>query len=392
MPSFFFVRAVRLGKIFGITIELDYSWFIVFALVFYSLAFQFFPQVYGFNTTLSVLLGILTTLLFFSSVLTHELAHSVVANRNGVGIHKITLFIFGGVANLTQEPKHPGTELKIAIAGPLTSLGLSALFFGISALIAPLLPPLAVAFQYLSFINLALALFNLIPGYPLDGGRLLRAALWKKYDQVKATRIAARFGIGVGYLIVAFGIFQFLVLGSVLALVWYGFIGYFLISAARESVLQVVLMSTLEKITARDLMSPRPVVVPSDTSLRDFVEKILLGQKVVGALVTQAGQINGQADQIIGEISLEQVRRVAVADLAKLTVKHAMQPVSQNHFLRLQTAAAKALQIMAANNYERLPVIDHQRLVGAVTRDDIRVYLSVKTDVLNRDARAHARV
>ena len=385
MSRFFFVRTVKLGKIFGIRIEIDYSWFLVFALVFYSLGFEFYPQVYGFQLSTSIWLGLFTTLLFFSSVLLHELAHSVVANRNGVVIKKIILFIFGGVASLTQEPKKPGVEFRIAAAGPLTSIILGGLFFGLSLLVFPLSVTIGVALQYLGIINWSLAVFNLVPGYPLDGGRLLRAALWKKFGLERATTIAARFGVGVGYLIVLYGIAQLILFGNLLGLVWFGFIGFFLISAARESVLQVLLMAALNKVRVRDLLSPNPVVVDATSSVRKLVEDIMLGLKQQGSLV-RAG------NQIVGTVDVERVRRLPVKDLGRVPVSRVMYHLKAGELLKTSLSAARALQIMATDGSERLPVFENGRLVGAVTRDDIRVYLAVKTDLLNRDHRGSHKI
>jgi Zn-dependent protease/predicted transcriptional regulator len=385
MQRFFLVKTVRLFKIFGIRIEIDYSWFIVVALVFFSLGFQFFPVVYGFSTSTSLLLGALTTLLFFSSVLLHELSHAVVANRNGVDIRKIILFIFGGVASLSKEPTKPGVEFRIAIAGPLMSLLLSAIFFAISYVLPDSAYPLAVALQYLSIINVALALFNLIPGYPLDGGRLLRALLWHKYNLERATVIASRIGVIVGYLIIAYGVFQFLYLGSVLGLLWFAFIGFFLISAARESVLQVLLMSALGKVTVRELMSHDIASVRASMPLREVVERYILGEKQTGLLVTQNGAV-------VGELSIDLIRRVPVGKLASSVASDIMIPISKKHYLRPTVPAAKVLQLMVAENFERLPVYQNSRLAGVVARDDIRVYLSVKTDLLNQEQRVHAKI
>jgi Zn-dependent protease/predicted transcriptional regulator len=385
MSRFFFVKTVRLGRIFGIGIEVDYSWFFIFALVFFSLAFEFFPALYSFSVTTNVVVGFITTLLFFSSVLTHELAHSIIANRNGVIIKKIILFIFGGVASLTHEPNKPNVELKIAVAGPLTSIILSGLFFVLSYVLQYVWLPIAVGLQYLSIINLALAIFNLIPGYPLDGGRILRALLWKRLGLERSTIIAARFGMAVGYLIVLFGIFQLLYLGNFFGLVWFSLIGFFLISAARESVLQVRLMTSLAEVRVSDLMSIKPIVVSSKQRVRDFVEEILLGRKQLAALVRQDARI-------VGEISVDMVRKVPVERLGSVSVGEVMRPYATRDVLRPTMLAAKALQLLAGSGFERLPVIDRGRLIGVVSRDDIRVYLSVRTDLLNAESRLHSRV
>jgi Zn-dependent protease len=385
MSRFFFVRTVRLGRIFGIGIEIDYSWFFIFTLVFFSLAFEFFPALYSFSVTTNVVVGFVTTLLFFSSVLTHELAHSIIANRNGVIIKKIILFVFGGVASLTHEPNKPNVELKIAVAGPLTSIILSGLFFVLSYALQYVWLPIAVGLQYLSIINLALATFNLIPGYPLDGGRILRALLWKRLGLERSTVVAARLGMAVGYLIVLFGIFQLLYLGNFFGLVWFSLIGFFLISAARESVLQVRLMTSLAEVRVLDLMSTKPIVVSAKQWVRDFVEEILLGRKQLAALVRHDARI-------VGEISVDLVRKVPVERLGSVSVGDIMRPYAARDVLRPTMLAAKALQLLAGSGFERLPVIDRGRLIGVVSRDDIRVYLSVRTDLLNAESRLHSRV
>lgn len=234
-------RTVKLGRLAGVRIELDYSWFIIFFLIFFSLSFQYFPALYSFSTVVNVALGLGTTILFFASVLVHELAHSVVSNRSGLPIKKIILFIFGGVASLSREPCKPGVELKIAIAGPATSFILSGFFYLSATVIAPLSLPVTVAFHYLSIINFVLAAFNLVPGYPLDGGRILRSLLWMRMSLERATVIAARAGMTVGFLLIAYGVFQLLYLGSLFGLIWLSLIGYFLITVARDSVTQTLL-------------------------------------------------------------------------------------------------------------------------------------------------------
>lgn len=382
---FFGVHTLKLVRIAGIQIELDYSWFLVVALVLYSLAFGFFPEVYGFGMGLSVALGTVTTLLFFSSVLLHELSHSIVANHLGLRIRKITLFIFGGVANLTAEPSKPHVEFLVALAGPVTSIALGALFFGLSWLLQDVYYPAAVAAGYLALINGVLAVFNLIPGYPLDGGRLFRAALWPKLGIQRATRVAAIAGQVVGYAIMLFGVFQLVYVGSLFGLVWYGAIGYFLASAARDSIAQQRLHAALARVTVQDLMTPNPLVVPGSTKLESFVQAELLHRKQLGALVSERGKP-------IGELGLEQIRRVPVQDLRTTTAAEVARRFRRDEFLKPSLSAAKALNHLLADNVERLPVLDRGRLVGVLARDDVRVYLMVRTDLLNRERHGRTRV
>jgi len=382
---FFGVRTLKLVRIAGIQVELDYSWFLIFALVLYSLAFGFFPEVYGFGMGLSVALGVASTLLFFTSVLLHELSHSIVANRLGLRIRKITLFIFGGVANLTAEPSKPHVEFLVALAGPVTSILLSAFFFGLSWLLQDAYYPAAVAAGYLSLINGVLAVFNLIPGYPLDGGRLFRAAIWPKLGIQRATRVAAVVGQVVGFLIMLFGVFQLVYLGSLFGLAWYGAIGFFLVSAARDSVAQQQLLAALTRVTVQDLMTPNPLVVPASTNLESFVQSELLHRKQLGALVSERGKP-------VGELGLDHIRRVPVQDLRTLTVGEVARRFRRDEFLKPTLPAAKALSHLMSDSVERLPVVDRGRLVGVLSRDDVRVYLAVRTDLLNRERHGRTRV
>ena len=200
---------IPLGRLFGISLRLNYTWFIVFALVTWSLTVNYFPEVFSeWSMITSLVAGIMTSLLFFGSVLAHELMHSIVAQRLGIPIHSITLFIFGGVSQMSEEPKTPKDELRIALAGPLTSIALGLFFWAVWYWLGPHSEfVLAIAF-WLGIINLALAAFNLIPGFPLDGGRVLRSILWwRNQDLHQATRTASIMGRGVGYLFIFGGIF-----------------------------------------------------------------------------------------------------------------------------------------------------------------------------------------
>ena len=246
--------SVRLGKILGIPIGVNYTWFIVFALVTMSLATGYFPSRYSdwsFAAYLSV--GLLTSLLFFGSVLIHELAHSIVALARGIPVKGITLFIFGGVANIGREPDRPMTELLVAIAGPIASLLLAATF-GLFWLTGQVIDASALAGLglYLATINLWLALFNLLPGFPLDGGRVFRSAVWAWTDNMNlATRWAARSGRAIAILMIIGGGFM-IMKGNWGNGIWLAFIGWFLDNAARQSARQANIREALEGYTAGD--------------------------------------------------------------------------------------------------------------------------------------------
>jgi Zn-dependent protease len=238
------MRSVRLGRILGFEINIDWSWLLIFSLVVYTLARGYFPSLrQNFNVPTNWMLGVVAAILLFASVLIHELSHSIVARMHGIGVRGITLFIFGGVSQTAEEPRSPSEEFWMSIVGPLTSLALAAVF-GLAELIGIKAhwPVATVALVgYLAMINLFLGLFNLVPGFPLDGGRVLRSVLWGATNDInKATRWASYSGQGFGYLVMSFGFFNILTLGATIGGFWLIFIGWFLSDAARSSYEQLI--------------------------------------------------------------------------------------------------------------------------------------------------------
>ncbi len=260
--------AIEIFKVAGIQVAIDYSWLIVFALILWSLASGYFPAQYpGYSTSSYWLVGLVATILFFASVLTHELCHAAMGNRLGEEVHRITLFIFGGMAELEHEPRSGIDELKIATVGPLSSLVMAGIFWLIARGVAGALATALwkSVFSYLAFVNLALALFNLLPGFPLDGGRLLRAALWMRWgDLRRATAAAADWGNTIAWGLIAFGALEIFA-GGLIGGLWLIFIGLFLRSAAsgyQKLIVEQVLSGALvDEIMVRD-----PVVLgPNET-------------------------------------------------------------------------------------------------------------------------------
>jgi Zn-dependent protease len=250
----------------GIELRIDYSWFIVFALVLFSLSLGYFPQLYpNQSSRVYWITGFLATLLFFISVVTHEMSHSFMALRSGVKIHGITLFIFGGMARLSEETDDPRTEFKIAVVGPLTSLMLAGVFWLIQLALRGEQPSILVEmFGYLAWVNLALALFNLIPGFPLDGGRLFRAFWWWKTGSViDATRLAADWGKGFAIVLMIFGGLEIFA-GSLIGGLWLIFIGTFLRGIAEASYHNVLLKQSLEGTRVEQVMTRDIVSVPPE--------------------------------------------------------------------------------------------------------------------------------
>jgi len=301
-----FGSSFRIGRISGINISVDYSWFIIFALFVYLLARGYFPlaapnmQV-GWYWGISVF----TSLLFFGSVVAHEMSHALVARRHGIPINNITLFIFGGVAQMEDEPSTPGDEFKMAIAGPLASLGMAVVFFGIGLLFAMLRSRLFFAsFTYLWFINVILAVFNLLPGFPMDGGRVFRAILWGSMgDLRRATRVASITGQTFGWALITLGIGSLFipVLRSGGSLIWFALVGWFLVSAAKSSYQQVVLRETLRQVPISDVMSSNAEAVPPDITVERLVNEYFLKDAPSTLPVERDGLI-------MGTVSVDDVR------------------------------------------------------------------------------------
>ncbi len=315
----FNLPSIRLGKPFGIPLELNITWFAIFALVVVSLAFGEFPSRFEGRPLIVDLLGaIVTAILFFGSVVLHELSHSLVARSGGTRITKVTLFIFGGVAQMEEEPRSPGNELAMAAAGPLMSVVLAAVFFvaysvlrglGISdAFWAPL--------WFTSGVNMSVAVFNLMPGFPLDGGRILRAVLWwTTGDLLKATRWAASLGRGIGFLLMAAAVLG--VMTGRTGLIWLGLLGWFLTSLAENALRRQEVQSALTGVTIEGVMSPSPLVVPGEMTLEQLGQDYFLGQRHTRYPVVVGGAIVGLVTLAQAKaIPRDQWGRVTVADVA----------------------------------------------------------------------------
>src|SRR6202795_1273177 len=265
---------IKILRVWGIPIYLHVSWFIIFALITLSLAKQFTSQHPGWSQTQHYALGIITSLLFFASVVFHELSHSFVARRYGIPVQSITLFIFGGLAGIGREPNNAKQEFNIAIAGPLSSLFLAGCFFLVSRFFHGD-EMVVAATGWLWQINAALAIFNLVPGFPLDGGRILRALAWGVTGNFqRATQIASNAGKIFAYVMILIGVWQALN-GNWVGGLWTAFIGWFLLSAAQESFAQVAIRSTLTGVRAADVMTHDIPTVARDMSLEEYVHEVL---------------------------------------------------------------------------------------------------------------------
>ena len=370
-------QGIKLFKILGIQISLDYTWFIVFGLVAWSLAQGYFPiTIPGLGIFTYISIGIISALLLFTCVLIHELSHSYTSNKLGLDIKEIKLFIFGGVAQLTKEPEDAATELKIAVAGPAASIALAGVFWVLTQLAKTIsvYPILAAMFEYLTYINIVLVIFNMIPGFPLDGGRVLRAIWWKKTGDIqRATQVASQAGKTFAILLILFGFVQ-IFFGNFVGGLWMVFIGMFLQQAAESSYSQLLVKQTLEKIKVGDAMTRNVVVLSEDATLSTVVEKYFFGYHFVGFPVASDGRI-------VGMITLNNVRMVPREEWATTLARDVMNKISPDIVLSPEDNAMDAFSRMINLDIGRVLVMDDGKLVGIITRRDIMRLMEFKADL-----------
>lgn len=374
------MRAWTIGKIAGIRIRIDWTWSIIFVLVTVSLAIGYFPAVFpGLSVGIYWALGVVSSLLLFASVLAHELAHSVVATNQGLPVESITLFVFGGVSQIEEEPHTAGDEFRMAVVGPVTSLVLGGIFYGAFLLISPMSGPAAAVAQYLGIINLALGVFNLLPGFPLDGGRVLRAILWGATGNLRrSTRIASLVGQGFAFLLIFSGI-ALLFSGNFLAGIWLAFIGWFLNNAAVQSYRQLIVRQTLEGVQVRRLMATDVDRVPENLTIEQVIDQHILSGRQHAYPVTDDGQL-------VGLICLHDIRQVPREERNTQTVADAMTPYDRLRTIGPDDDLAKAIDELGRGGFEQLPVIDApHHLAGLLRRRDIINYLQTESDVGEKD-------
>lgn len=371
-----FGHSLPLFKLFGIPIRLDPSWFIVAILLIWSLASVFFPQTYpDLSTAAHWWMGTTATLGLFASIVLHEMGHSVVAQRYGISIKAITLFLFGGVAELEDEPESARAEFLVAIAGPLVSLLLVVGCIGLSLLTERLGGPAAMlgVFSYLATINSLVVVFNMIPAFPLDGGRVLRAGIWKVQGSLrKATRITSRIGAGFGLVIVGLGVLNF-VLGSFVGGLWLVLIGLFLRSAASMSYQQLLVRQALEGEPIRRFMTSTPVTVSPDISVQELVEQYLYRYSYkLFPVVT--------GDHLLGCVQLDRVKELSADERAARTVGDITDPCSEQNTIRPDADAMHALSRMRSEQ-PRMMVVDNGQLQGIIALRDLLHFFSLRVEL-----------
>jgi Zn-dependent protease/CBS domain-containing protein len=361
-------HTIPMGRVFGIPLELDYSWFLVFALLTWALAVGHYPAEFkGWAPSLYWVMGAVTSVMLFVSVLLHELGHSVVARRYKIPVRRITLFIFGGVSQIEAEAATAGADFRIAVAGPLVSLALAALFALLKPVVAEVSPLLALV-RYLAYINVALALFNLIPGFPLDGGRGLRAIVWRVTgDFHRATLIAASVGRGFAYVFILVGVWQVFA-GDFVGGLWIAFIGWFLESAAVSQTQQVVLQDLLAGHTVAEAMSHDLTTVPSEATLQELVDQHVLTSGRRSFLVQR-----NQA--VLGLLTLHHVVQIPRAQWGTTTAEQAMIPAARMRSARPDTELRAGLAEMDRDGVSQLPVMVDRKVVGMLRREDIIGFL-----------------
>ena len=383
----------RLGKFFGIDVHIDWSWLLIFALISWSLSSMFHELHPEWSTFTQWGLALVGALLFFISVMAHELAHSIVAKARNIPVKNITLFLFGGVSNIQKEPTSPMGELLIAIVGPLTSFLLGGIFLalGIGSIalsaisltdstgLLSRLGPLNTMFMWLGSVNILLGIFNLIPGFPLDGGRILRSILWAITDNVvKATRWASIVGQVVAWLLILAGLFMLFgteipLLGSgIINGMWIIFIGWFLQNAAVQTYQKTVVQDILENVAVAQIMNPNVPVVPAETKVDDLVEKHIMKTDNQAFIVFDDGRM-------VGLVSIDDVRKLSAEERQSVVVRDIMTPSRKLVVVAPNENASEALDRLQNQEIRQLPVVSGNRIVGLLRRKDILRWLELQS-------------
>ncbi|MEK7353140.1 MAG: site-2 protease family protein [Chloroflexota bacterium] len=362
----------RLFRIAGIDIGIHYTWFFIFLLVTWSLAQGYFPELYPKWETLAYwIMGALTAIMLFVSVLIHEMAHSLVARARGMSVNSITLFLFGGVSNLQEEPKQPGAEFVMAIVGPLTSLALSGIFWGLSKVLNTE-SMLGGLVGYLALINLILAIFNLLPGFPLDGGRVLRSIIWASTGSLtKATNVAALTGRFFGWGLITYGVIQ--ALSGNLGGLWTAFIGWFLNNAADVNRKEVTLREHFSNIKVKEVMGVYGETITPDTSVEQVVTGILHRKYDRAVPVCQNGQL-------LGIITMTDIKGLPKDKWATTPVEQIMTH-SPLYTVTAEDTVKTALDLLTEHDINQVIISQQRQCSGILKRADIINYLQLSHEL-----------
>ena len=374
---------IKLGRVFGIELGLHYSWLIIATLITFSLAAHF-RSVHG-NWPAAVIWGtaLITAALFFASIFAHELSHAVVARSRNIPVRRITLFALGGMAQMEKEAGDARTEFWMGIAGPITSVVLGLLLLGLARAIGweprltPATPLLSI-FVWLGYINIVLGIFNMIPGFPLDGGRVLRAAIWWATGNAeRAMRVAVRIGQVTAIVMILFGIFRFFS-GAGFGGLWLSFIGWFLLEAAGASYLQFEATTLLQGLRAKDLMTSECAVLDADIPVQQFVDDFLLRTGKRCFVVNEGGRM-------VGIVTPQEVRKVERSRWPEARVREIMRPLETIRSVAPDTPVLKTMELMTREDLNQVPVISEHHLEGMISRASILQVLQSRAE-LNKAA------
>jgi Zn-dependent protease/CBS domain-containing protein len=372
-----FGKRIKLFKLFGFEVKIDLSWLILAFLVTWSLASALFPFYYkDLSTSAYWWMGIAGALGLFFSIVFHELFHSLVARRFGMPMKGITLFVFGGVAEMDEEPPSAKAEFYMSIMGPISSIFLGFVFWGIYALgkSSGWSTPVTGVFSYLRWINWILAGFNLLPAFPLDGGRVLRSALWRWKNNLSwATRISSQIGKGFGLLLILLGVLN-IFRGAFVGGMWWVLIGFFMRNASQMSYQRTLVRQMLEGESVRNFMKSDPVTITSSIPINEMVENYVYKHHFKMYPVVDDGKLKGC-------ISTRQIKEIPKEEWNSRKVSDVAEPCSVDNSISPETDATKALSLMHKNGNSRLMVVDKDRLVGVIALKDLLRFLSLKLDL-----------
>ncbi len=371
-----FGKSITLFRLFGFEVKVDLSWVVIAVLITWSLAREVFPTtVRGLSPATYWWMGALGAVGLFLSVVFHELWHSLVARRFGIVMSGITLFIFGGVAQMEDEPKDPRAEFWMAAAGPLSSIFIGLILYGVAKAFAGAWPrPLVGVVGYLGYLNLILAVFNLVPAFPLDGGRIFRSVLWSaRKDLLSATRIASQVGAGFGLLLMGAGLLSML-LGQFISGIWWLFIGMFLRGAANSSYQETVRRRALQGEKARSIMHPDPTTVSSRTTVRQLVEDYIYHYHYTLFPVVDDGRLKGC-------VTTREVRDVPRAEWDVRRVSELSAACTDGTTVAPDMDALAVLQTMRRTGNTRLMVVDGDKLLGIITLKDLLNFIAVRLEI-----------
>lgn len=365
----------KIGRIFGVDVGVHWSWIFIFFIVTWSFATGILDHFYpGWSDAQRWVAGALVAAIFFLSVLAHELSHAVMSNHHGLPVRSITLFVFGGVANLSREPDRPGLEFQIAIVGPGTSLALGALFALGWLIIDPFSDGIAGISANLALINASLAVFNMLPGFPLDGGRVFRSIVWSRnHDRLRATRLASKVGEWIAYTVMGLGVVMTF-FGGLFSGIWFLLIGFFLRNASSASYEQLLIETTLSGINVRDVMRTGYERVPPEMTVEELVQEGVLRRNVRCFAVIAAGDF-------AGIVTLTDVRRVPREEWTSTSVYRAMTPATRLHTVSPSDNLTSVLRLMAEHDVNQLPVVQGRELVGMLDRGDVMRFIEVRRDL-----------